>query len=199
MTNFQSYTIETVPERSKDQFQKTIDKYGAELNIFRDMAESPLAIELYSYGQNLLNEKGTLNNEEVNLVQLAVSVENGCHFCVPAHTGAAKQMKTADAVIQAIRTGETVPDSKIEALVNFTRSIVQKRGFVNDTDELRAFLNAGYTPEQVFEIITIAAYKTITNYTSAFMSTEPNDFMAALAWHKSQDSRSKTNANIKAA
>lgn len=182
MTQFELFTPETAPEDSKEALQSTVDKYGLNLNIFAHMAQSPLPIKLYNYGQDLLNKEGTLTPEEVNLVQLAISVFNLCEFCVPAHSGAARgTFKTDDAIVDAIRNSETVPDARIDALVTFTQILAEKRGQVSDADT-SAFLEAGFTKAQIFEVLSIVAYKTITNYTSNIAGTKPNAELAGETW-----------------
>lgn len=188
MSLFESFTVETAPENAKEALQKTVDKYGQVMNIFADMAYSPLPIEVYGQSQELAMQKATLGAENVNLVQMAVSVENVCEFCVPAHSFAADQMKTDKAIVEAIRNGQQVPDAKIDALVNFTRAVVRQRGKLSD-ETVQTFLDAGFTKEQVFEIITIAAYKTITNYTSAIAGTKPNEGLSAYAWSPAEDAK----------
>ena len=183
MTEFKSYTPENAPEKSKDLLGDLEKKYGMNLNVFACMAESPLPIKLYKYGQDLLNEEGTLTAEEINLVQLAVSVQNECLFCVPAHSFIAKnQFETDSEIVEAIREGKDVPNEKFEALVRLAKAIVQERGHAPDED-IQAFLKAGYTKEQIFEIIAIVAYKTITNYTSAIADEiEPNEGLKSEEW-----------------
>lgn len=182
MSIFTSHTMETAPENAKDELQKTVDKYGVVLPIFADMAESPLPVHLYNYGQTLLMEQGTLSNEEVNLAQLAVSIVNECQFCVAAHSMAARGHDAiSDAVINAVRAGQDVPDDKLGALVNLTQAIALKRGQLGDAD-FQAFLDAGYTKAQIFELLCIASYKTITNYTSQFAGTQPHGPLQVEAW-----------------
>lgn len=183
MSHFESYrSVEAAPENSQDSLQKTVDQYGQVLNIFGDMAASPLPIDVYGMAQSHVMENATLGPNNANLVQLAVSVENDCRFCVAAHSWAADNNFSTDKdVVNAIREGIEGPDAQINALVHFTKALVQKRGKISDTDT-ESFLNAGYTKEQAFEILTIAAYKTITNYTSNMVGTQPNDFLADYVW-----------------
>lgn len=188
MSLFTSYQLENVPEKSREEFAKMQKKYGSVPNIFADMAESPLPMELYQNGQDTLMKRATLGPEKVNLVQLAVSVENVCEFCVPAHTWVAESMKTDKAIVDAIREGKKGPDESTNALVVFTRLMVRKRGRLSDS-EVQAFLGAGYTREQVFEVLSIVSYKVITNYTSALTGTKPNDFMENYAWSPEMDSK----------
>lgn len=186
MVQFERFTPETAPEKSKDALQETVNSFGTTLNIFGDMAQSPLPIELYRYGQTLLMERGTLSNEEVNLLHLAISVSNGCEFCVPAHSHIARQQYgTDDAVVDAIREGRDVPDAKLNALTTIAQRMVQARGEMAE-EEIQMFLDAGYTKEQIFEVLCVVAYKTITNYTSKIAGTTLNEFLEPEAWDEPQ-------------
>lgn len=182
MNTFTSHTIDTAPQKSKPVLQDVQNTYGFIPNIFADMAESPLPIKIYQFAQALLNSEGTLTKEEVNLVQMAISVENGCAFCVPAHTMAAKaQFKTDAQTIEAIRNDAVPQDTKIAALVALTQELARTKGNVSQS-VLDRFFEAGYTKEQVFEVLSIVAYKTITNYTSNLAGTQPNDIFASERW-----------------
>lgn len=185
MSFFNSYTSDNAPEKSKELLEQIEKKYGGPVPIFSDMAESPLPIKLYTFGQDLLMNEGTLSGEEVNLVQLAVSVQNECQFCVAAHSFAGrKQFKTDDAVIDAVRAGQDGPNEQFNALVTFAKTVVEKRGKLSESEH-QAFVDAGYAKEQIFEVLSIAAYKTITNYTSQFAGTRPNGAMEEEAWSPS--------------
>ena len=182
MTDFTLYTPENAPEASKPLLSGLENKYGIVPNIFAHMAESPLPIELYGFGQDLAMSKATLGAEKVNIVQLAISVFNQCRFCVAAHSTIAKgQLKTDAAIVDAIRNETDGPDNAINALVRFTQVLAEKRGQVSDADT-QAFLDAGFTKAQIFEVLTIIAYKTLTNYTSQLAGTQPNEAFAAEAW-----------------
>lgn len=182
MTDFTSYTAKTAPEASKPLLADIEKKYGFVPNIFAHMSESPVPVKVYASAQDLVAKEASLSAEEINLVQLATSVENGCEFCVPAHSTIGRHsIKTDGAVIDAIRDGKQGPNAKFNALVNFTQSITAKRGHVGDA-EIEAFLKAGYTKAQIFEVISIVAYKVITNYTSAIAGTKPNEQFAGEAW-----------------
>lgn len=182
MTEYTLYNKDTAPEKSKALLADLEEKYGMNLNILAHMAESPLPIQVYLFSQDLIHNQGTLTPEEANIVQLAVSVENECEFCVPAHSTMAKGMLGTDAeIVNAVRDGQDGPNAKYNALVDFARKVVAKRGKVSDADTA-AFLNAGYTKEQIFEVLTIAAYKTITNYTSNMAGTQPNEPFMPEAW-----------------
>ncbi|MBK7962321.1 MAG: carboxymuconolactone decarboxylase family protein [Bdellovibrionales bacterium] len=149
------------------------------------MSASPIPIRAYIDAQALVYKEATLSKMEINLVQLAVSVENECHFCVPAHTASALRRDKLDSeIIEAIRRSLPVPNQKIDALVSLSKSLVHNRGKLAG-NELRSFYEQGFSEEQLFEILTIVAYKTITNYTSHLMGTKPNPEHREYFWAKS--------------
>ncbi len=71
--------------------------------------------------------------------------------------------KADPALVAATRDREPLPDTKLDALVSFTRKLVEQRGFVAPA-ELAAFLNAGYTKAQVIEAPLGVGMKTFNNY-----------------------------------
>jgi alkylhydroperoxidase family enzyme len=75
-----------------------------------------------------------------------------------------------DAIVDAVRNGGTLPDAKLDALVSYVRSAVESRGFVDESN-LQAFLDAGYTKQNVLEVNLIIALKTISNYTNHLAET----------------------------
>ncbi len=62
-------------------------------------------------------------------------------------------------------------DDQRAAALQFTREMVETRGQPSDEalDEVR---NAGYTDEQIMEMVTTIALATFTNYMNDFIGTE---------------------------
>lgn len=181
MTQFQVYTAENAPQKSQKQLSQAQKDFGFIPNAFAVLAESNLPIPLYTYMSQQIKENATLTAEEANLCMLAVSVTNGCEFCVPAHTAGASKIGTDSKVVDAIRNGKQGPNAKYNALVDFTKACVENRGWVSTT-EIKAFLNAGYTKAQAMEVICICAMKTITNYASNMAKPPLNAELSKFEW-----------------
>ncbi|MGZ8908014.1 MAG: carboxymuconolactone decarboxylase family protein [Methylobacter sp.] len=65
-----------------------------------------------------LFDKTALTPVERQVVLLAASAENHCNYCVAAHSMIAKKMVKADAaIVDTLRKMESLPDSKLEALL----------------------------------------------------------------------------------
>jgi len=155
---------EQVPVGSRPFLEKVKKGFGFIPNLFAALSNSPVLLEGY-LGLDATYSKGTLSPAERQLVLLTASVVNECAYCTAAHSTVAKGMlKVPGAVVVAVRAGQPVADVKLNALVTFTRELVQSRGHVAP-ETIQSFLKAGYRNEQIGEVLIGVALKTISNYT----------------------------------
>lgn len=108
-------------------------------------------------------------------------MENRCEFCVAAHSGGAKQAGVSEDVIEALRNRRDVPDARLGALAQFAQSVVRERGWVGD-HELDRFLEAGFTQQNVFEVLLGVSLKTLSNYANHIAGTPLNQELSSLKW-----------------
>jgi len=162
MTQFPMHSVETAPEGSREILAQAQKRGGRVVNMLGVMAESPVMLKSYMAMASLLAQ-GSLSPTELQVVMFTANIENGCAYCVAAHTAEAMHQKVAPKVIQALREGRDLDDSKLEALRRLARALVIGRGTVGGA-ELEQAMAAGYTHAQVLEVITAIAAKTITNY-----------------------------------
>lgn len=156
-------------------YEKLIDGFGTVFNLFKGLGNSPVALEAYLTLDELI-ASGSLSEADQDTVRLVASQQNGCDYCLAAHTVTGQGKGLSEEEIIAIRKGE-VKDEKRAALVKFTHAVVESKGFVTD-EEIQAFRLAGYGDEQVAEVCTILAQKTLSNYFNHINDTEL-DFPAA--------------------
>jgi uncharacterized peroxidase-related enzyme len=185
MTEFTTHTIETAPEASKPTLEAAQKKFGFVPNLFAKLAESPVAAEAYLTMAGL-NAKSSFTPAEQQVVLLTSNFENECHYCMAAHTGAAKMAKLPEDAIEALRSGAPIPDARLEALRSFARKVVAQRGWVEAAD-VDAFLAAGFTKAQVLEVVVGVAFKVISNYTNHIVDTPLDDKFAPFKWEKPAD------------
>jgi len=183
MSNFTIYTKENAPEAARALLAEREKKYGFVPNILGALAGSPAVLEAYISISNLL-EKTSLAPQEQQVVLLTVSLENGCEYCVAAHSMVARMMaKVPSEIIDALRNGTEITDKKINALVGFTRTMVQERGHASQ-DDLQRFFNAGYTQAQALEVILGITLKTLSNYTNHIADTPLDEAFKSEEWTK---------------
>lgn len=158
-------------------------KYGFLPNTYGVFAHSPLAAQAYLQLTDLIGSQSTLTPQEAQVVMLSASVENGCEYCVAAHTVVAGMHKTPADAVQSIRDNADLTDPRLAALSSFTRSLVKNRGWVPEAEQ-QAFLGAGFTVGQVFDVITIVALKTLSNYANHLGDPKVDDAFASAAWKR---------------
>lgn len=180
MTDYPIHSLESAPDGAKPILEKVEQKFGFLPAILGAMATSPATLEGYVTLQGIF-DKSTLSPAERQLVMLAISRENECHFCVAAHSGGGMKAGLEKDTIEGAREGTDIPDGKLNALRDFARAVTVQRGHVS-AEEFSAFLGAGYTKEQAFEVILGVAVKVMTNYVDALADVPLNEQLAPLAW-----------------
>lgn len=151
-------------------------------NLHAVMAEAPGLLEGYQRLHQLFLDS-SFDDEETTVVWQTINVEHECHYCVPAHTGIAKSMKVDDTLTDALRNETPLPTKKLEALRNFTLSVIRGRGNVDD-DAVQAFLDAGFSKRQILEVVLAAAQKVMSNYTNHLANTPIDKPFQKFEWQK---------------
>lgn len=180
MANFTLHDSTTAPEGARDFIAGVEKRSGFVPSLFAVFAENPAVLHAYTQLSDQLGKSG-LSPLEQQVVTIATSVENECHFCVAAHTTIAEGGGLDLSVIDAVREDRPIDDPKLEALRVFTKKVVIDRGFVSDTD-VDAFLAAGYDRAAVLAVILGVALKVISNYTNHVAETPVNEAFQKHAW-----------------
>jgi uncharacterized peroxidase-related enzyme len=182
MTDYAIYDETNAPEASRPTLQAVKSKYGFIPNLLGEFAESPAAVEAYAALSGIYG-KTQLSAPEQQIVLLTASFENDCTYCMAAHSTVAKGAGLSDEALSAIRDGRALPDVRQNALADFTRAIVRERGFAGQA-AVDAFLAAGFTRANIFDVVTGVALKTMSNYTNHIAETPVDDAFAPQAWTK---------------
>lgn len=180
--DFPLHDENTAPDASKESLAQSRKTSGFIPGLHATMAEAPGLLNAYkAVHQNFMNS--SFDKDELTVVWQTINVEHGCHYCVPAHTAIAKGMKVDDAISDALRNETPLPNARLEALRTFTLSMLRERGNVSEA-ELQAFLDAGFTQQQVLEVILGLAQKVMSNYTNHVAQTPVDAPFAKFDWQK---------------
>ncbi|MCB4436660.1 carboxymuconolactone decarboxylase family protein [Alteromonas sp. McT4-15] len=180
MSDFTLHTKETAPEAAKPLLDNSQKAFGMIPNLHAVMAEAPTLLEGYQVLHKLAQET-SFNAEELTVVWQVVNVEHACHYCVPAHTGIAKSMKVRDDLIEELRNDETLSDTKLNTLKETVLAVTRGRGHIAQA-QLSAFYDAGYSHQQLLEIILILAQKVMSNYTNHLADTPVDEPFKKFDW-----------------
>lgn len=147
--------------KAKELLEAVQAKLSITPNMTRVMANSPAVLEGYLAFSGAL-AGGALNPKLREQIALEVGEQNGCQYCVSAHTAIGKMTGLTDAEIETAREGKSnMP--KFNAALTFARQIVAKQGRATqaDVDTVR---NAGFSDGEIAELIAHVALNVFTNY-----------------------------------
>lgn len=175
-------TFITVPTRDQvsapnqalfDTLQKRLGKVP---NLYATLALSEHALGSYLAFQNAPSSITGKAREVVNLV---VSQVNRCDYCLAAHTLIGGMVGFTPEHILEVRRGRASFDARLDALAQLVKAIAIERGHA-DPARVQHFLDAGWTQENLVDVIVAIGDKTVTNYLHATTQV-PVDFPAAPA------------------
>jgi uncharacterized peroxidase-related enzyme len=169
VADFPVHSPDSAPAAARPLLEASRRTQGQIFNIVAEMAASPAVLEGY-LGLGAAFRKSGLTPTEREVVLIATSAENRCHYCTAAHTTAAEAQGLDKASLAAIRAGAPVTNRRLEALRAFTTKVVRERGFVADAD-VRAFQGAGFSQANVLEVVLGVGLKTISNYVNHIAET----------------------------
>jgi uncharacterized peroxidase-related enzyme len=160
---FTPLLIHDAPLASRTLLEQAHRYFGFVPNLIATMAHSPSALRVY-LNADLGFQHGTLTPGEQQIVLLAASKENACRYCTTSHSALARFFANVpgDAIV-AIENDRPLSDPKLNALVDLTRQLVSHRGYAPRTT-IDAFVAAGYSKDQLLEVLVGVGLKTISNY-----------------------------------
>jgi uncharacterized peroxidase-related enzyme len=184
MTRLTLHPPATAPDAARPLLEQARQALGFVPNLYATLAGSPAVLQGFLSLSAAL-DKGTLTSAERELVHLAISTENGCTYCVAAHSTLAGMKRVDPGIVEAIRTGRAPGDPKLAALLNLTREAVRNRGQLSDST-VAQFRHAGYTEAQLLEVIGHIGLKTIANYVNNLADTPLDEAFQKQAWSADQ-------------
>jgi AhpD family alkylhydroperoxidase len=184
MSLYEVHTVDTAPQGSKRLLQDLQGAIGMIPNLAASMAESPellrgfLSIRQIFYG-------GTFSPGEIQVLALTNAFENGCRYCMALHSAFALKEGVSKEAVEALRAGRAVREPKLNALSEFSRTLVKQRGHVSE-DELQRFVAAGYSKAQALEVVLGVAVSILPNFAHQITHCPLDEAFSAHAWDSAQ-------------
>lgn len=161
MQRIKKITIDSATGKGKELLEGTKKAMGVELNIFAAMANAPAALEGYLGLMGPLG-KGKLDAKLREQLALVTAGYNGCNYCASAHTYLGEKAGVAKDELAANLEGRSA-DKKTQAALDFATKLIAQRGRVSESD-VKAARDAGFSDEELVEILAHVAMNTFTNY-----------------------------------
>lgn len=122
---------------------------------------SALLAELLQFN-SVLQSKTLFTKQELEAINLAISEDSGCDYCVAAHTLTGKAAGFSVAETKQLRTGEYPEDPRLDALVKFALELADGSGTV-PASSVAAMRGAGFTDRHIVETVGAVSAILFTN------------------------------------
>ncbi len=170
MTRMQLVEPHNAPEVSKEYVEVGKQMTGGQvINFFKQMSVSPASFKGYMDLSGTL-QSGTLDRQMQESIAVAVSDFNGCTYCLSVHSGLAEQEGLSEDERERAQQFES-EDPKRDAALHFVQEVVESRGHPSD-EAFDGVREAGYTDEQIMEMIANVALTTFSNYMNETIETD---------------------------
>lgn len=179
LLDMQPETLETSTGEAHALLETAKSKLGFVPNMYGYMAKLPPVLANYMSSYDAFRSQSGFTPAEQETVFLTISRVNGCTYCMAAHSMIAdKKSGVPAASLAALRSGEDLPDGKLQAVAAFTEVMVVSRGNPGKA-AVDAFLEAGYTEQHILGIVLAIATKTFSNYVNHLAGTPVDQVFAA--------------------
>ena len=145
---------------AKAMLDGVAQQLGVVPNFIRALANSPAALSAFLGFYGPLG-KALVDKATQERIALVVAEENGCQYCVSAHTAIGRGAGLSSEEMVLNRQGNS-RDRKAAAAVAFAKALNEHRGEVT-TSEFEAVRAAGFSDREIVEIITVVALNLFTN------------------------------------
>jgi alkylhydroperoxidase family enzyme len=193
MSNYPVHTIESAPAQSKPVLQQLQQAFGLIPNIAGTMAVSPVLINGF-IGLFERVHASSLSEAQIQTLLLTNAVTNASEWAVAFHTALALKQGVHPADVEAIRHGGVPDDTRLASLSTLARTLIEKRGHLAESDQKR-FVEAGFSVEQILEVIAVVAASTITNYTGSVTRPPLEAQFQEFVWQMQAHSQANTQTS----
>lgn len=165
-------------ELTSDGSQQTLKQvhaaFGATPNMFKVVANSPAALKsMWSAFSALAG--GSIDAKLGEQIAVAIANRNRCEYCLAAHTMLGKKAGASAEEMASAQAGRAA-DPKTAAALAFALKVVNERAHISAGD-ISAMRSAGFSDEQIAEIMAHVALNLFTNYVNVAFDV-PVDFPA---------------------
>jgi uncharacterized peroxidase-related enzyme len=175
-------TLADLPEDIRSRMLEVQEKAGFIPNVFLTLAHRPAEWRaFFAYHDALMERESGLTKAEREMIVVATSGANDCHYCIVAHGAIlriyAKNPLVADQVATNYRKADITPRQK--AMLAFALKVsLGSRDLVDD--DYAAVRAHGFSDEDIWDIGAIAAFFAMSNRMADLISMRPNDEFFAM-------------------
>ena len=170
-------TLDELPDDVRARVVEVEQKAGFIPNVFLALAHRRAEFRaFFDYHDALMLKDGGLSKAEREMIVVATSAANDCHYCVIAHGALlriyAKNPLIADQVAVNHRKADVSPRQR--AMLDFAVKVALHAQEVDESDRTR-LREHGFSDEDIWDIGAIAAFFALSNRMAHLTDMRPND------------------------
>src|SRR5882762_505881 len=174
---FPTPSIDRLPDDIRTRLLAVQEKSGFVPNVFLTLAYRPDEFRaFFAYHDALMERDSGLTKAEREMIVVATSSANQCHYCVIAHGAIlrirARNPQIADQLAVNYRKADITPRQR--AMLDFAMTVCERSAEVGEAD-FAALREHGFTDEDAWDIAGITALFGLSNRMANVTSMRPND------------------------
>ncbi len=176
-TRFPAPAIDTLPDDIRTRILAVQEKSGFVPNVFLSLASRPDEFRaFFAYHDALMEKDSGLSKAEREMIVVATSAANQCHYCVIAHGAIlrirAKNPTIADQIAVNYRKADITPRQR--AMLDFAMKVSRSAETISDAD-FADVASHGWTDDDIWDITAVSAFFALSNRMANVTSMKPND------------------------
>ncbi len=180
--NHPAPTLDNASDAARPLLESAQKALGFVPEMYHHMAKVPGLLSTYMHGYEQFRKNSGMKPAEQEVIFLTISRENGCGYCMGAHSMLADKVSgVPQDTLKALREGTEIPDERLAALSHFTRVMFQTRG-KPAPDDVQNFLDAGFDEAHIMQIVLALAVKTLSNYSNHVNQPELDQAFSGHQW-----------------
>jgi uncharacterized peroxidase-related enzyme len=174
---FPAPSLDQMPDDIRTRILAVQEKSGFVPNVFLTLAYRPDEFRaFFAYHDALMEKDGGLSKAEREMIVVATSAANQCHYCVIAHGAIlrirAKNPVIADQIAVNYRKADITPRQR--AMLDFAMKVSRNAEAISEADfgEISSY---GFSDDDIWDIAAIAAFFALSNRIANVTAMRPND------------------------
>src|SRR5271166_4462316 len=177
ISRFAPPALADLPKDVRERIEAVQEKSGFAPNVFLALARRPDEFRaFFAYHDALMEKPGGLTKAEREMIVVATSAVNNCHYCVVAHGAIlrirAKNPLIADQVAVNFRKADLTARQK--AMLDFAMKVAARSHEIDERD-YAALRAQNFSGDDAWDIAAIAALFAMSKRLANAFSIRPND------------------------
>jgi uncharacterized peroxidase-related enzyme len=173
---FPTPPLDQLPDDIRSRILAVQEKSGFVPNVFLTLAYRPEEFRaFFAYHDALMEKDSGLTKAEREMIVVATSSANQCHYCVIAHGAIlrirAKNPLIADQIAVNYRKADITPRQR--AVLDFAMKVSAEANKISEAD-FAAVASHGFSNDDIWDIAAIAAFFGMSNRMANFTALRPN-------------------------